>query len=83
LMQNYPNPFNPNTQIVYSLPRQLKTTLKVFNILGQEVATLVNEVQSAGQHSVNFNASGLASGVYLYRLQAGEFTSSYKMVLMK
>ena len=83
LMQNYPNPFNPNTQIVYSLPRQLKTTLKVFNILGQEVATLVNEVQSAGQHSVNFNASNLASGVYLYRLQAGEFTSSYKMVLMK
>jgi hypothetical protein len=83
LMQNYPNPFNPATKIAYSLPRQLKATLKVFNVLGQEVATLVNEVQTAGQHTVNFNANGLASGVYIYRLQAGEFTSSYKMLLMK
>jgi hypothetical protein len=83
LSQNYPNPFNPNTTISYSLPRQMKATLKVFNILGQEVATLVNEVQSPGQHSINFSASNLASGVYLYRLQAGEFAATYKMVLMK
>jgi hypothetical protein len=83
LLQNYPNPFNPSTTISYSLPRQMKATLKIFNILGQEVATLVNEVQSPGAHSVNFNASKLASGVYIYRLQAGEFSSSFKMVLMK
>ncbi len=83
LSQNYPNPFNPATKIAYSLPHQMKATLRVFNILGQEVATLVNEVQNAGQHTVSFDASHLASGVYLYRLQAGEFTSTYKMILMK
>ncbi len=83
LRQNYPNPFNPATKITYTLPRQVKATLKVFNILGQEVATLVDDIQAPGEHSVTFDGGRLASGVYLYRLQAGEFTSSYKMILMK
>jgi hypothetical protein len=83
LRQNYPNPFNPATRISYTLPRAVRVTLKVFNILGQEVATLVDELQSAGEHVTSFDGGRLASGVYLYRLQAGEFTSSHKMVLMK
>lgn len=83
MYQNYPNPFNPATKIAYSLPRQVRATLKVFNILGQEVATLVDEVESPGQHTVTFDGAHLASGVYIYRLQAGEFTSSFKMILMK
>jgi hypothetical protein len=83
LLQNYPNPFNPSTTIKYDLPKDLRVTLKVFNVLGQEVATLVNEEQKAGYRSVEWNAAGVASGVYFYRLDAGSFTSVKKLLLLK
>ena len=83
LQQNYPNPFNPTTQIRFSLPEQSQVTLKVYNILGKEIATLVNDVKSAGVHEINFDGSGLASGVYFYTLQTGKFTQTHKMILMK
>lgn len=83
LEQNYPNPFNPSTKIDYSIPMQSKVELKIYNIVGQEVATLVNEVQGAGVHSARFDATKLASGVYFYRLTAGNFTSVKKMALLK
>ncbi len=81
--QNYPNPFNPTTTIKYAIPEASFVTLKIFNIAGQEVATLVNSQLSAGYHSVNFDAKGLASGTYIYRIQAGNYVKSYKMSLMK
>lgn len=83
LEQNFPNPFNPNTQISYQLPKASFVTLKIFDMLGKEIATLVNEQQSAGRYEVKFEASSLASGVYIYKLQAGDFVSSKKMILMK
>ena len=84
LSQNYPNPFNPSTVITYSIPKTSTVTLKVYNLVGQEVATLVNnQVNAAGSHMVSFNASNLASGVYFYKLNAGDFTLTKKMVLMK
>ncbi len=83
LDQNYPNPFNPATTIRYELPKASGVTLKVYNILGQEVATLVDEYQSAGYKSVRFNGSGLASGIYVYRLQAGDYVAAKKFVLLK
>ena len=83
LAQNYPNPFNPTTQINYSIPSSQKVVLKVYDELGREAATLVNENQAAGNYTVDFNASNLASGVYFYRLQAGDFVQMKKMVLMK
>jgi hypothetical protein len=83
LAQNYPNPFNPTTKIEYSIPAQARVELRVYNLVGQEVATLVNDVQSAGVHFVKFNATNLASGVYFYRLVAGDFVSVKKMVLLK
>jgi hypothetical protein len=83
LSQNYPNPFNPSTQIEFSIPKQTQVTLKVYNLIGQEVATLVNGVLGAGQHSVTFNASRLASGVYFYSIQAGNFTNTRTMMLLK
>ena len=81
--QNYPNPFNPATTIAYELPAQTHVTLKVFNTLGQEVAVLVDELQTAGYKSVDFNAAGLPSGVYLYRLTAGDFVATKKCVVLK
>jgi len=83
LRQNYPNPFNPSTTISYQLPTQSYVTLKVFDILGREVATLVNGVEQPGYKSVNFNADNLASGVYYYRLQAGNFIEIKKFVLLR
>ncbi len=88
LHQNYPNPFNPTTTIKYSIPavetrHASSVQLNVYDILGGEVKTLVNEVKSPGNYEVNFNASNFASGVYFYRLQAGNFIQTKKMILMK
>lgn len=83
LSQNYPNPFNPSTIIKYSLPKEEKVTLKVYNNVGELVATLVNEVQPVGVHQVTFNASRLASGVYFYKIEAGAFNQTKKLILMK
>lgn len=83
LEQNYPNPFNPNTFISYQLPISNQVTLKVFDILGNEIATLVDEYKPAGKYEVEFDASRLASRVYFYKLQAGDYTAVKKMVLMK
>lgn len=83
LDQNYPNPFNPKTSLQYAINSKQFVTLKVYDVLGNEVVTLVNENKEAGSYSVNFNASNLPSGVYLYKLQAGEHTQSRKMTLVK
>ena len=83
LRQNYPNPFNPSTTIEFALPKSAFVTLKVYNLLGEEVATLVAEQRSAGIHRFNWDASGLASGVYLYRLEVGAFVQSKKLILMR
>jgi len=83
LSQNYPNPFNPTTQITYELPQSVDVRLDVFNVMGQRVATLVNGKQNAGTHTISFNATHLASGVYVYRLQAGNTVLSRKMTLVK
>ena len=83
LSQNYPNPFNPSTVINFQVPAAGKVTLKVFNILGKEVATLLNKEMNAGSHSVKFNASNLTSGLYFYTLTSGNYTSTKKMVLIK
>jgi hypothetical protein len=83
LSQNYPNPFNPSTVIHYALPRSGMVTLKVYNMLGQEVATLVNMEQSAGNYSTRFDATGMSSGLYVYRLQAGDVALSKSMLLLK
>ena len=83
LYQNFPNPFNPATTINYQLPKAGFVTLKVYDILGREAATLVNEKKSQGRYSVNFNGSALASGVYIYRIRANDYVSSKKMMLIK
>jgi hypothetical protein len=83
LLQNYPNPFNPSTKISFSLPKAGDVKLVVFDILGREIATLVNGFTGAGNHTVDFNAANLSSGVYLYKIQAGDFTETRKMILMK
>ncbi len=83
LKQNYPNPFNPVTTIDYYIPVQGNVSLKVYDITGKEAAGLVSENQKAGQHSVQFNAAGLASGVYIYSLKTGNFTASKKLMLIK
>jgi len=83
LLQNYPNPFNPATRIAYSVPTQTLVTLKIYNLLGQEVATLVNEVQSPAKYVAYFDGKNLASGVYFYRLQAGNFVDTKKLLLLK
>ena len=83
LEQNYPNPFNPNTVISYSLPVASNVKLFIFNTLGQEVKTLVSEYNHAGIHSINFNATDLPSGIYYYKIEAGEFSQIKKMILLK
>lgn len=83
LAQNYPNPFNPETRITYSVPKEAEVSLKVYDILGREVASVVDQYQYAGTYTVSFNASELSSGVYIYRLTAGDFTAQKKLVVMK
>jgi hypothetical protein len=83
LGQNYPNPFNPSTTIRYGLPSRSHVTLTVFNTLGQQVATLAEGEMEAGYHETVFDASGLASGVYLYRLQAGNFVQTKRLLILK
>jgi len=83
LHQNFPNPYNPATTITYSLPIKSQVDLVVYNTLGESVTQLVNEEKEAGKYSVEFNAVGLPSGIYFYRLQAGSFVETKKMVLMK
>ncbi|MCX6164599.1 MAG: T9SS type A sorting domain-containing protein, partial [Ignavibacteriae bacterium] len=83
LEQNYPNPFNPVTKINYSIPKSSNVTINIFDILGQKVSSLVDERQDAGTYSVDFNASELSSGVYYYKIEAGEFSSFKKMTLVK
>jgi hypothetical protein len=83
LMQNYPNPFNPTSRIRYALPRNSFVSLTVVNMLGQQVLRLVNEQQTVGYHDVVFNGDGLASGVYFYRMQAGTFTATKKLILLR
>ncbi|MDH3269462.1 MAG: T9SS type A sorting domain-containing protein [Ignavibacteria bacterium] len=83
LYQNYPNPFNPSTTIKYQLPQSGKVTLKVYDILGEEIRTLVNEGKAAGNYEVNFDASVLKSGVYFYSLQTESFRDTKKMILIK
>lgn len=83
LNQNYPNPFNPTTNINFSIPEQQLVKLKVYNAIGQEVATLVNDIMNQGNYSVKFDANDFSSGVYFYKLQAGNFSKVKKMILTK
>jgi len=83
LAQNYPNPFNPITNIQYQVSSNTQVSLKVYDVLGNEVATLVNEEQPAGSYKVNFDATGLSSGIYFYKLQAGSFIETKKMILLR
>jgi len=83
LLQNYPNPFNPATIIRYSIPKAAMVKLEVYNLLGQKIETLVNQFQSAGMHQTNFNAAGLTSGVYFYRIESGNYTQFKKMIILK
>jgi hypothetical protein len=83
LNQNYPNPFNPTTIISWQLPVSSPVKLPIYNTIGERIAILVRKRFSAGSHSLEWNASGIASGVYLYRLEAGDYTRTRKMILMK
>ena len=83
LSQNYPNPFNPSTKINYSVPRAGHISLKVYDILGREVVTLVNEIKQPGQHEIRFNGSNLASGIYFYRLKSKDYVETKKLILLR
>jgi hypothetical protein len=83
LSQNYPNPFNPSTTIRFSLPSSRFVVLKIYDVLGKEIAVLMNEQFSAGEHTVQFNAADIPSGIYFYTIHAGTFTSTKKLVVMK
>ena len=83
LHQNYPNPFNPNTTITYDVKESGHVTLKVYNVMGQEVATLVDEVKDNNRYQVMFDASGLAAGVYFYRVNVNDYNDVAKMVILK
>jgi len=82
-LSNYPNPFNPTTTIYYRIPKDGKVDIKVFDALGREVKTLVNENKTAGKYSIEFDASHLASGIYFYSIHAGEYSAVKKMILLK
>ncbi|MCB9070487.1 MAG: T9SS type A sorting domain-containing protein [Calditrichae bacterium] len=81
--KNYPNPFNPSTRIAFELPTAATVKLTVFNLAGQEVAKLVNEQRNAGRHEITFEAGNLPSGIYFYRIQAGNYISTRKMMLVR
>ena len=81
--QNYPNPFNPSTTIAYQIPKEGIVTLKVYDVLGREVTTLVNENKVVGKYSVEFSSNQLASGTYFYRLTSADFTEIRKMILLR
>jgi hypothetical protein len=83
LLQNYPNPFNPSTTIKFELPKTSMVRLSVYDLLGREVSVLVNERRDAGVHEVKFDGSNLASGVYFYRIRAGDYVGSKKMLVLK
>jgi hypothetical protein len=83
LSNNYPNPFNPITKITFTLPQNSLIKLSIFNVLGEQVKVVLNKNLSAGKHTFAFNGSGLSSGVYFYKLTAGEFVSVKKMILLK
>ncbi len=83
LEQNYPNPFNPSTVIKYAVPQDGMVTLSIYNVLGQKVSTLVNQVQKAGRYDVTFDAGGLSTGIYFYKIESGNFSSVKKMMLIK
>jgi hypothetical protein len=83
LIQNYPNPFNPNTMVRYSIPQRNFVSLKVYDLLGNDIVTLVNEKKSAGSYEVEFSATGLPSGIYLYQLQTNSSTETKKMLYLK
>jgi parallel beta-helix repeat protein len=83
LFQNFPNPFNPNTTISYSVPKECFVTIKVYDVIGREIKTLVNEEKIAGNYSAQFNGTGLSGGIYFYRMQAGDFVQTKKLVLLK
>ncbi|MBK7159744.1 MAG: T9SS type A sorting domain-containing protein [Ignavibacteria bacterium] len=83
LSQNYPNPFNPTTKINFSLPKNGIVTLKVYDVLGKEVMTLINEQKNAGSYEVEFNAGNLSSGAYFFRMQSGVFSEIKRMMLIK
>jgi len=83
LYQNHPNPFNPTTRIKFSVPERNNVNIKIFNMIGQEIQEIVNQEYEAGNYNVEFNASNLASGVYFYRIQSGNFVESKKMIYLK
>jgi hypothetical protein len=83
LEQNYPNPFNPETVIKYSIPNSGRVVIKIFNVLGKELKTLVNEIKEAGSYEITFNAEDLSSGVYFYKLESGEYLKIRKMILLR
>jgi hypothetical protein len=83
LEQNYPNPFNPETVIKYSIPNNGRVVIKIFNVLGKEIKTLVNEIKEAGSYEITFNAEDLSSGVYFYKLESGEYLKIRKMILLR
>ena len=83
ISQNYPNPFNPITKISYQLKTSSQVTLKIYDLLGRDVETLINKEMAAGYHDVTFDASSFPSGVYIYKLTTGNFTETKKMILVK
>jgi hypothetical protein len=83
MFQNYPNPFNPSTTIRYSIINPDVVKIKIYDVLGREVRTLVNEFKQAGTYELQFSANGLASGIYLYRIESGSFVETKKMILLK
>jgi len=83
LFSNYPNPFNPTTKIKFQIPETGITILKIYDVLGNEVTVLINEEESAGSYEVEFNGTGLPSGIYFYQLKAGNYVATKKMILLK